>query len=60
MSANEQPSPVPDDAPDGWSDLTDEERAELRRDFDEAREDMRNGVRGIPLDEVLPRYRQTG
>jgi hypothetical protein len=45
--------------PDGWSDLTEEERAELRRDFVEARERHAQGL-SVPLDEVLPRYRRAG
>ena len=47
------------DEPDGWSDLTEDERAELRAAFDQARENHRNGV-GVPRDQVLPRYRRAG
>jgi len=61
MSASNPPPASPDESiPDGWSDLTPEERAELDADFAQAEENIRNGVPGIPIDEVLPRYRQTG
>lgn len=48
-----------DHVPDGWSDLSEEERAELHREADEAEAEY---VRSecIPLDDVLPRYRQAG
>jgi hypothetical protein len=48
--------PESEDIPDGWSDLTEEERADLDAAFTKAEEEMRNGVPGIPLDEALPRY----
>jgi hypothetical protein len=44
----------------GWPEMTPEEREELRRDFEEAREALERGDPGIPMDEVLPRYRKTG
>jgi hypothetical protein len=53
-------NPTPEDISDGWSDLTEEEREAIRQAFAEAEEDERNGVPGIPMDEVLPRYRQAG
>jgi hypothetical protein len=61
MSAITPPPPaVPGESiPDGWSDLTEEERAELRAEFVEARENHAKGL-SIPMDEVLPRYRQAG
>ena len=54
------PAPPEQPAPDGWSDLTDEEREELRREYAEAREELQQGDPGVPLDEVLPRYRRAG
>ena len=51
---------APDAEPsDDWSDLSEDEIAELRRAFAEADENRRNGV-GIPIDDVLPRYRRAG
>jgi len=44
---------------DDWSDLSEEERAELRRDFAEADEEYRRGE-CLPRDEVLPRLRRAG
>ena len=52
--------PEESDLPDGWSDLDEEERTELRAAFAEAHENYRNGVPGIPVDEVLPRFRRAG
>jgi hypothetical protein len=59
MGSNQSPIDE-NEAPDGWSDLSEEERTELRQEAAAARENVRNGVPGIPLDEVLPRYRQAG
>lgn len=44
---------------DDWSDLSEEERVELRRAFAEADEEYRRGE-GIPREEVLPRLRRAG
>jgi hypothetical protein len=44
---------------DGWSHLSEDERAELRAKYTAARARRAEG-RGIPMDEVLPRYRQAG
>jgi hypothetical protein len=45
--------------PDGWSDLTEGEREELRRAYDEADAAFDRGE-CIPIDEVLPRFREAG
>ncbi len=50
---------VPASVPDGWSDLTPEERAQLAADFAEADAEFSRGE-CIPADEVLPRYRRAG
>ncbi len=45
--------------PDGWSHLTEEQREALKLRFAEARARHAEG-KSIPMDEVLPRYRQAG
>jgi hypothetical protein len=45
--------------PDDWSDLTEEEQEELRRDADAAVLELQRGE-SVPMDDVLPRYRQAG
>jgi len=52
-------NPTPEAEP-GWPEMSPEERDELRRDFEEARESIERGEPGIPMDEVLPRYRRAG
>lgn len=44
---------------DDWSDLSEEERGELRRAFAEADEEYRRGE-CLPREEVLPRLRRAG
>jgi hypothetical protein len=44
--------------PDGWSDLSEEEREEIHREADEAMAAIERGDPGIPMDDVLPRYRK--
>ena len=46
--------------PNAWPDLSQEEREELRRELAEARAELEDGVPGIPMEEVLPRYRKAG
>jgi hypothetical protein len=58
MSASNPPPPVPDE--NAWPEMSAEEEAELQLAFAQAEEDQRNGVLGIPIDEVLPRYRRAG
>jgi hypothetical protein len=44
---------------DGWSHLTEEERARLREKYAAAAKRHAEG-RSVPMDAVLPRYRQAG
>jgi hypothetical protein len=62
MSTAEKSPPVDGDEPipDGWSDLSEEEREEIHREADEALAAIERGDPGIPMDDVLPRYRKTG
>lgn len=56
------PSTLPEqtsETSDDWSDLSEDERVELRRVFAEADEEYRRGE-GLPREEVLPRLRRAG
>jgi hypothetical protein len=58
MSASNPPS-APVSAEDAWPEMSQEEEAELRRDFAEGDEEYRRGE-CIPADEVVPRLRHAG
>ena len=50
----------PANAEHAWPLMSPEEEEELRQDFAQAEEYEQNGVPGLLVDEVLPRYRRAG
>jgi hypothetical protein len=59
MSTTQPDDDSDDDILDGWSNLSDAEREALSAKFAAARARRAEG-RGLPMDEVLPLYRQVG